>query len=181
MTAFADHYALLEDDDIVRLSADIASLVPEARQPLKLELERRGLSTTGINWDAPPTTHPVDTKKTIPMQRIIVVALAAILILLMGPRAFAIAFGFAKERYFALSVGFAAEAVVNIATGILFLMHHKTAIYFAGVSAVLLTLDALVGGLTLLGILQVALAWWGFFWYRSLRIQVDDPTPVAHE
>jgi hypothetical protein len=48
-------------------------------------------------------------------------------------------------------------------------MNHNFAIYFAGASAVLLTLDALVGGLSLLDILQVVLAWMGFFWYRSLR------------
>lgn len=167
MNSFAQHYALLADDDLIRVSADTASLLPQARQALRLELEYRGLPISGTDWNAQPAPT-LDSRKSVIMRRVFVAGLA-IVIILLGLRAVSGAVEFAKERYFALSIGFIVEAAVEFTTGILILMNHNFAIYFAGASAVLLTLDALVGGLSLLDILQVVLAWMGFFWYRSLR------------
>jgi hypothetical protein len=52
MSDFASHYASLSDDDLARSTADIASLLPEAREALKTEAEKRNLPTEGIEWTA---------------------------------------------------------------------------------------------------------------------------------
>lgn len=48
------------DDDLARLSGDIASLVPNARDALRLEMQRRGLSVEGLDWDAQPLPEKVE-------------------------------------------------------------------------------------------------------------------------
>jgi hypothetical protein len=171
MNAFAEQYAALPDDDLIQLTADTASLVPEARDSLKLELERRSLSIEGIQWHAPLASSSVPRKKPILLPRALIAALGIIAILL-GLRAFTIAPEFVKEKYVVLSIGFTIEAIVDIAAGILMLMNHKTALNFAKVCAILFTLDMLVGGLTPLEILEAILVWLGYFWYRSLRKRI---------
>ncbi len=50
--SFAAYYAAMDEDDLLRLSSDVVSLVPEARTALRSEMEGRGLSTEGIDWNA---------------------------------------------------------------------------------------------------------------------------------
>jgi hypothetical protein len=171
MNSFAERYAVAADDDLIRLSADTVSLLPEARQALRVELEHRGLPISGVDWNAQPAPK-LDSRNTVVMRRVFVVGLGVVVILL-GPRALGHAVEFAKERYLFLSIGFALEALVEVATGILILMNHKAAIYLARATAVFLTLDALVGGLSPMYILQTILAWVGFFWYKSLRSSLE--------
>ncbi len=173
MKTFAEHYASLHDDDLYRLCTDTGSLLPEARQALKLELEHRGLPISAIDWNAQPIPK-TESRKAVILRRAFVVGLGVVVILL-GPRAFGHAVEFAKERYLFLSIGFTLEALVEVATGILILMNHKAAIYLARATAVFLTLDALVGGLSPMYILQTILAWIGFFWYKSLRSSLERP------
>lgn len=54
MSDFATYYASLPDDDLLRLTADIANLLPQAREALKAETERRNLSTAALDWGAQP-------------------------------------------------------------------------------------------------------------------------------
>jgi hypothetical protein len=54
MSDFASHYASLPDDDLLRLTADVADLLPEAREALKTETQKRNLSTESIDWNAQP-------------------------------------------------------------------------------------------------------------------------------
>lgn len=45
---FIRHYQQMADDDLLRLSADLESLVPEAQNALYLELERRHLTSPEV-------------------------------------------------------------------------------------------------------------------------------------
>ena len=52
--SFAEHYASMPDDDLQRLSLEVATLVPNAREALRAELERRQFSVVDIDWTAQP-------------------------------------------------------------------------------------------------------------------------------
>jgi hypothetical protein len=62
--AFADHYAGLPDEDLQRLSLDVQSLLPEARQALHAEMERRHIAAASINWQPPPAPEAGDQPAT---------------------------------------------------------------------------------------------------------------------
>jgi hypothetical protein len=51
---YAKRPSLSSDQDLSRLSADVESLVPEAREALRLELERRNIPVESIDWTAQP-------------------------------------------------------------------------------------------------------------------------------
>lgn len=57
MSDFASYYASLPDDDLLRLTADVANLLPGAREALKREADKRKLLTEGVDWSAQPLTH----------------------------------------------------------------------------------------------------------------------------
>jgi hypothetical protein len=50
--SFAEHYSSLPDDDLQRISLDVQSLVPQAREALRTEFERRHLQAETIDWAA---------------------------------------------------------------------------------------------------------------------------------
>lgn len=54
---YAQHYSLRPDEDLSRLSLDMLSLVPEAREALRLEMERRGLTLRVIEVTEEPEKH----------------------------------------------------------------------------------------------------------------------------
>ena len=51
-------YSLSPDEDLSRLSLEVESLVPEAREALRLEMERRSLPVEAIDWTAQPEQRP---------------------------------------------------------------------------------------------------------------------------
>ena len=51
---YVRHYSLSSDEDLSRLSLDVQSLVPEAREALRLEMERRSLPVEAIDWTVQP-------------------------------------------------------------------------------------------------------------------------------
>jgi hypothetical protein len=55
---YVRHYSLSSDEDLSRLSLDVQSLVPEAREALRLEMERRSLPVEAIDWTAQPPAPP---------------------------------------------------------------------------------------------------------------------------
>lgn len=61
MNEFARNYAAMSVEDIERLALDIKSLVPEARAALRLEMQRRQLPTSTLDWTAQPEPHRVQT------------------------------------------------------------------------------------------------------------------------
>jgi uncharacterized membrane-anchored protein len=71
------------------------------------------------------------------------------------------------------------QGIVNIATGILILMHHKFAVFSVGICAVLFTIACIADGLTPLDLLQVVFIWIGFSWYRSWRSKVEPQASVG--
>jgi hypothetical protein len=54
LESYGKHYASMRDEDLQRLAGDIPSLVPTAREALKLELQRRSMVVEGTDWTAPP-------------------------------------------------------------------------------------------------------------------------------
>lgn len=58
--AYGSYYSAKSDDDLLRLAADIASLVPNAREALRMEMERRRLSVEGLDWSAQPNIAQPD-------------------------------------------------------------------------------------------------------------------------
>jgi hypothetical protein len=52
--SFAERYAAMPEVELERLSLDVESLVPEAREALRLELERRNIPAESIDWTAQP-------------------------------------------------------------------------------------------------------------------------------
>jgi hypothetical protein len=71
------------------------------------------------------------------------------------------------------------QGAVILATGILILLHHKDAVQFARVCAILFTIGSVVHGLSIFDIIQVVLVWVAFSWYRSWRIRNDATTPTV--
>ena len=53
--SYAQHYSSLPDDELLRLSQDVQSLMPDARTALRAEMERRNLSVTSVEWTAQPS------------------------------------------------------------------------------------------------------------------------------
>jgi putative Mn2+ efflux pump MntP len=70
------------------------------------------------------------------------------------------------------------QGAVNIATGILILMHRKSAILLSGICAALFTIACIVHGLSLVDTVSVVLVWIGFSWYRSWCAHVTAPGPM---
>jgi hypothetical protein len=66
--AYSKRYSGLSNEDIVRLTADVANLVPNARAALRLELQRRGMGDS-VDWMAQPVTAPVVRKESSGMFR----------------------------------------------------------------------------------------------------------------
>ena len=60
MSDFASHYASTSDDDLAGLTADRASLLPEAREALKTEAIKRHLPTGGIDWNEKSPPFPAN-------------------------------------------------------------------------------------------------------------------------
>jgi hypothetical protein len=54
MSDFASYYASLPEDDLLRITADVANLLPEARKALKAEVEKRNLALATVEWSALP-------------------------------------------------------------------------------------------------------------------------------
>jgi len=52
MNTFGDRYASLREDELRRLADDVKNLVPEARNALRAEFERRHLSVKTVDWNA---------------------------------------------------------------------------------------------------------------------------------
>ena len=54
--AHAKRYGSMADDDLQRLALNLQSLTPEAREGLRKEFDRRGLSVVKTNWasESPP-------------------------------------------------------------------------------------------------------------------------------
>ena len=65
MSSFAETYASMADDDLVRLSNDIASLLPAAREALSLEMQRREIPVDGLDWSTQPPTEEVEKPKRL--------------------------------------------------------------------------------------------------------------------
>ncbi len=105
--------------------------------------------------------------------------LVAILLIVCGPGVLLYGLGFALDGYYAKGAGGITQGAVILATGILILVHHKSAIYLAEVSAALFTIAALVHGLTLVDLVEVVLIWMGFFWYKSWWKKVSSPIAVV--
>jgi hypothetical protein len=103
--------------------------------------------------------------------------LVAILLIICGPGVLLHGLGFALDGHYAKSAGGTTQGIAILATGILILVHHKSAVFLAEVCAVLFTIAALVHGLTLVDLVEVILVWVGFFWYKSWRKRVG--TPIA--
>jgi hypothetical protein len=61
---YANHYAAMSDDDLVRLSLDVQSLVPQARTALKVEMERRQVAVDSVDWSAQPSAAAPESKET---------------------------------------------------------------------------------------------------------------------
>lgn len=57
MSVYGQHYAEASDEDLMRLASQVWSLVPEARQELRMEMERRKLPIGAIDWEAQPPKH----------------------------------------------------------------------------------------------------------------------------
>jgi hypothetical protein len=55
--SFVENYASMPDDALQRLSLDAASLVPDARIALRMEMERRKFPVDEIDWEAQPVTE----------------------------------------------------------------------------------------------------------------------------
>lgn len=97
---FAEIYSRLADDELVRLALS-NSLVPEAHEPLTVELQKRGLTDLG------EYKHKLDeaaAKRSMPYNRKVPISL----LLLMGAAAVNWHFGFVLPRFsqfiFAISV-----------------------------------------------------------------------------
>jgi len=58
MNDFASYYASLSDDDLLRLTADVANLRPEAREALSTETQKRNLPCVSVDWNAQPEPKP---------------------------------------------------------------------------------------------------------------------------
>jgi hypothetical protein len=54
MNSFVEHYASLPQEDLHRLSLDVQSLTPQAREALRQEMRRRQISTEAVDWTAQP-------------------------------------------------------------------------------------------------------------------------------
>jgi hypothetical protein len=59
MNDFASHYASLPDDELLRLTADVANLRPEAREALRAETQTRNLPCVTVDWNAQPKLEPL--------------------------------------------------------------------------------------------------------------------------
>jgi hypothetical protein len=57
---YAKNFSSMPEDDLKRLSLDIKSLTPEAREALRLEMEHRNLSTDDLDWAAQPEPEKVE-------------------------------------------------------------------------------------------------------------------------
>lgn len=62
MNDFASHYASLPDDDLLRLTADVANLRPEAREALSAETQKRNLLVDTVDWSAQPKLEPLKVR-----------------------------------------------------------------------------------------------------------------------
>jgi len=51
---FTERYSSMSDEDLIRLTSDLQSLVPSAREALRQEIERRHLQVEAIDWAAYP-------------------------------------------------------------------------------------------------------------------------------
>lgn len=49
---FAKHYAGASDEELIRWSDDVLSLMPDARKALRLEMKRRGIPDENVDWTA---------------------------------------------------------------------------------------------------------------------------------
>jgi hypothetical protein len=56
--AYRKHYSALADEDIVRLTTDVANLLPNAREALRNEMASRQLPVEGIEWDTDQIQPP---------------------------------------------------------------------------------------------------------------------------
>jgi hypothetical protein len=63
MSTFASRYASLREDELQRLADDVKNLVPEARDALRAEFERRHLSVRSVDWKA-HAPRPMPHQKT---------------------------------------------------------------------------------------------------------------------
>lgn len=63
MNALGDRYASLREDELRRLADDVKNLVPEARNALRAEFERRHLSVKTVDWNA-HAPRPTPRRKT---------------------------------------------------------------------------------------------------------------------
>ncbi len=57
--AFADYYARMPDEDLQRLALDVQSLVPDARDALRSEMERRQIADASIDWQPQPVLEEI--------------------------------------------------------------------------------------------------------------------------
>jgi hypothetical protein len=58
--SFAERYAAMPEFELERLSLDVESLVPQAREALRQEMERRSLVVESIDWAAQQPTPKMD-------------------------------------------------------------------------------------------------------------------------
>ena len=54
LSSYAKHYASLSNEDLQRLVLDLRSLVPDARDALRMELEKRQISAETLDWTTQP-------------------------------------------------------------------------------------------------------------------------------
>ena len=54
--SFAERYAAMPEVELERLSLDVESLVPDAREALRQEMERRSLAVESVEWTAQPVS-----------------------------------------------------------------------------------------------------------------------------
>lgn len=104
-------------------------------------------------------------------RRILVMSVALIALAYVGIRSATLSIAFWKGGYHRLGVGFLVEALVDFAAAILVATSHRTAIRFVRAAAILFTLGALVGGLSLRDALEVIAAWIGYWQYQGWRLE----------
>lgn len=54
---YSKHYSAASDDDLILWAGDVISLMPHAREALRVEMERRQLATGSVDWLAQPAVE----------------------------------------------------------------------------------------------------------------------------
>jgi hypothetical protein len=75
----------MPDEDIERLALDVKSLTPEAKEALRIEMDRRQLQTSSIDWAARPAPQRSDWKETGRRARdvrVVLIVLTALFVLI---------------------------------------------------------------------------------------------------